>query len=341
LAGIQQNMIDFRYHLVSLISVFLALAVGIVLGAGPLKDSLGTQLTERVESLRAEKDVLRADLDTASTGVEHRDTFVSTVTPSLLSGQLTGRSVVILSLPGVDNDDADPVVDGITAAGGKVTGRISISGTWIDPQLAESREKTITKLATHLPTGAPVGSDNNDARLGYLLAGAVVSTGAGAVGQSTGANSTVLDGLRSADLIEVKGDVSGLAGGALVLAPAMPQDNRNAARGTPWPGATSPFVDLAVALDTVGGGAVVTGPASSATDGGVLTAVRKNDEAKSRVSTVDTGSTPMGVITAVLAIREQLSGSAGHYGFGSGVTDPMPTLAAAAGATVSPSAPKK
>ena len=34
-------MIDFRYHLVSLVSVFLALAVGIVLGAGPLKDTIG------------------------------------------------------------------------------------------------------------------------------------------------------------------------------------------------------------------------------------------------------------------------------------------------------------
>ena len=32
-------MIDFRYHLVSLISVFLALAVGIALGAGPLKET--------------------------------------------------------------------------------------------------------------------------------------------------------------------------------------------------------------------------------------------------------------------------------------------------------------
>ena len=37
-------MIDFRYHLVSLISVFLALAVGIVLGAGPLRENLGDQL---------------------------------------------------------------------------------------------------------------------------------------------------------------------------------------------------------------------------------------------------------------------------------------------------------
>ena len=45
-------MIDFRYHLVSLISVFLALAVGVVLGAGPLQNSLGTALNDQVTSLR-------------------------------------------------------------------------------------------------------------------------------------------------------------------------------------------------------------------------------------------------------------------------------------------------
>jgi hypothetical protein len=38
----------------------------------------------------------------------------------------------------------------------------------------------------------------------------------------------------------------------------------------------------------------------------------------------------------VLALREQLSGSSGHYGFGSGVAEPMPALAAAAGSTVAP-----
>ncbi|MDU2059289.1 MAG: copper transporter, partial [Dermabacter sp.] len=38
-------MIDFRYHLVSLVAVFLALAIGIVLGAGPLRDGVGQTLT--------------------------------------------------------------------------------------------------------------------------------------------------------------------------------------------------------------------------------------------------------------------------------------------------------
>ena len=59
-------MIDFRYHLVSLISVFLALAVGIALGAGPLKETIGDTLTGQVEQLRAEKDALRAELDATS-----------------------------------------------------------------------------------------------------------------------------------------------------------------------------------------------------------------------------------------------------------------------------------
>ena len=53
-------MIDFRYHLVSLISVFLALAVGIVLGAGPLKEAIGDTLTGEVDKLRARAADLRA-----------------------------------------------------------------------------------------------------------------------------------------------------------------------------------------------------------------------------------------------------------------------------------------
>ena len=52
-------MIDFRYHIVSLISVFLALAVGIILGAGPLQGAIGDQLTGQVEQLRTERNELR------------------------------------------------------------------------------------------------------------------------------------------------------------------------------------------------------------------------------------------------------------------------------------------
>ena len=45
-----------------------------------------------------------------------------------------------------------------------------------------------------------------------------------------------------------------------------------------------------------------------------------------RVSTVDTGGTSMGPLTSVLALREQLHGSSGSYGFADGAKAPLPTL---------------
>ena len=61
-------MIDFRYHLVSIVSIFLALAVGIVLGAGPLKEDLGNTLTRELTQLRQDKTDLRGELTAAPAG---------------------------------------------------------------------------------------------------------------------------------------------------------------------------------------------------------------------------------------------------------------------------------
>ncbi|HBO53687.1 MAG TPA: copper transporter, partial [Janibacter terrae] len=52
-------MIDFRYHLVSLAAVLIALSIGIVLGAGPLNDNIGSTLSGEVTKLRQEKEALR------------------------------------------------------------------------------------------------------------------------------------------------------------------------------------------------------------------------------------------------------------------------------------------
>ena len=54
-------MIDFRYHLVSLIAVFLALAVGVVLGAGPLDDPIGQTVESRADALSTSNNELRQD----------------------------------------------------------------------------------------------------------------------------------------------------------------------------------------------------------------------------------------------------------------------------------------
>ena len=86
-------MIDFRYHLVSLVAVFLALAVGIVLGAGPLKEPIGATLTQRVQQLRNDRDALqptaqdRPGRHRQPRHVDHPDGA------DLVADQLGGRSV--------------------------------------------------------------------------------------------------------------------------------------------------------------------------------------------------------------------------------------------------------
>ena len=55
-------MISFRYHIVSIVSVFLALAVGVALGGGPLKGEVDNTLVDQVKTDRAAKAALEAQI---------------------------------------------------------------------------------------------------------------------------------------------------------------------------------------------------------------------------------------------------------------------------------------
>ena len=364
-------MIDFRYHLVSLVAVFLALAVGIVLGAGPLKDPIGATLTKSVQQLRNDQAALTQQLKTAQAGIDNRDKFVSGVEPALVADQLGGRSVVLITLPGSDNDAVKPLTDAITAAGGKVTGTIDVQNAWVDPADDAARKQAVEQLRQAvgtLPTaGAPTatrpgsgrssgsaagssstsGAGSADstgssgaataaaviqAQAAQLLAGAVLTTEVSGSGKTDATERTLLDGLSKAGLIDVTGAVPGRATQVVLLAPGVAQAVEGAVpTPTPSPATDvlSAWVSLARALDAGSTGAVVTGPASSASTGGVLAAIRAQPQASTGVSTVDTGGTPMGDVTTVFALREQQVGDAGNYGFGDGATAPLPSASAA------------
>lgn len=322
-------MIDFRYHLVSLVSVFLALAVGIVLGAGPLKGSIGDQLTQRVEALRQDRDALHDQLATANSAVSHRDDYLKKITPELIDGQLTGRSVVVVTLPGVDSGDVSSLVAAVGTAGGRVTGQVSLSSTWADAGSAASREKALTTITTNLPAASTTDvSGSTDEQLNSYLAEALVDTGGGPLARGSAIGKAVIKGLKSADLIGVKGDLAGPAGSAVVMAPALPTTGT---QPTPTATTTQSLVALTEVLDSTGGGTVVEGPASSATATGLIALIRKDDDAVKQVSTVDSGSTSMGPPTSVLALHEQIAGGVGQYGFSAGASAPLPGAPATSG----------
>ena len=118
-------MIDFRYHIVSIVSIFLALAVGIVLGAGPLQNEIGSTLQSTIAGLRDDKAQLNEQLGQARAEVEQQDAFIGAVSPRVLAGSLADRSVAVVVLPTADSSLADAVVEGVTAAGGRVASRTS------------------------------------------------------------------------------------------------------------------------------------------------------------------------------------------------------------------------
>ncbi|HYY10637.1 MAG TPA: copper transporter [Kineosporiaceae bacterium] len=352
-------MIDFRYHLVSLVSVFLALAVGIVLGAGPLKDPISEGLSQSVQSLRQDRDALGDQLKTAQASIRNRDTFIGEMEGQFVANQLGGRSVVLVTLPGADADAVRPLTQALLAAGARVTGRIDVQEAWADPATRASRDAAITALRpttstpststatpapsasasanrTVTPSGAPTPSVTgtpsagtpgtaSDVAAAQLLARALVTSEVSGE-RSDEASKQVLDGLVRAGLVDVNGELTGRATQAVVLVPGVATAVQGAA---PTPSATpvvdrSPtWVSLAAVLDADSIGAVAVGPQSSATAGGVIAALRGQPLAAG-VSTVDTGGTPMGDITAVLALREQQLGGAGNYGYGDGATAKLP-----------------
>jgi hypothetical protein len=84
-------VIDFRYHLVSLIAVFLAVALGIVIGTTQLNGPLTTNLQSQVSGLQADKRALETQTQQLQSQLDAAGGFDEAVGPTLVAGTLTGR----------------------------------------------------------------------------------------------------------------------------------------------------------------------------------------------------------------------------------------------------------
>ena len=165
-------MIDFRYHLVSLISVFLALAVGVVLGAGPLQNSLGTALNDQVTALRENRNATQAKLEQTETAVNERDSYITQAATSLLPGTLASKNVAMVLLPDAKAEDADAIAAQLKNAGATVTGRVSLTSTWVDLSRENYRSTFSGQVQGHL--GSTNSKDANGI-LGEALAKALTA----------------------------------------------------------------------------------------------------------------------------------------------------------------------
>jgi hypothetical protein len=113
-------MLDFRYHALSLVAVFLALAIGIVLGV-TIGDSL---LTDAEKSLRGNlrANVVNAHEDAAKAQNElaARDRMLDQLYPKLVASRLGGVRVALVSWGPLPDNVESGVRDAVSKAGGRL-----------------------------------------------------------------------------------------------------------------------------------------------------------------------------------------------------------------------------
>jgi len=111
---------DFRYHALSLVAVFLALGIGIVLGAS-LGDSVVSEANRDVRSsLRGDLIDARNDARTSRAAVGNRDAYISASFDRLAGNSLRRQRVAIVASGGLPQDVESDVRDTVKDAGGTV-----------------------------------------------------------------------------------------------------------------------------------------------------------------------------------------------------------------------------
>lgn len=313
-------MIDFRYHLVSIIAVFLALAVGLVLGATALSGPALSGLQRLEKTLSRENGGLLRERQALTNRVNADQAFANAAAPRLLPGLLTGEKVVLVqtynALPAVTSG----LTTALRLAGATVTGTVTLNSSFLDTsganeaglkalayQLARS---TGVKLPAELPSS--VGAQQAAAK---VLAASLLTSGDS--GLSAADSQTILTGLSHGNFVSVSSGSIQPASLAILVTPG----------GPPPQSGGQVLVATAVALRNASRATVMVGATQSIGSPSAITAENNIPNHPDQVSTVDFADTEAGQITTVQALRQLLDG--GHpaqYGIQPGaVPTPAPT----------------
>jgi len=317
-------VISLRYHIVSLVAVFLALALGIVVGSTVLQE--GTVSVLRATSERVRQESERNSKENVALKQEQArlQAFGATVLPELVQDRLKGRSVVLVDTDKVDSGLRDGVRKVLEDAGARVDGQI----TFADERLALGAEADRTAMARLLAVedgGAP-----------EVLRGELVKKLAARLATSTALPQE--DGQRASDMLTGLQDADFLAD--LKLSQPL------AAGTDPFPRQGSMFVLLgpaAAATTAVAPDAFLvpladqvssqagTGPVAGAEAFAVpretswILALRDNRTVSRRVSGIDSVDTVYGQLALVEALEDSLQQlPAGQYGAKDGASGLLP-----------------
>ena len=311
-------MIDFRYLLVTVVGIFLALTIGIALGAGFLGEPLRKNLQNRIETVEGEVQEQRSQIAQLNDQNDEIAAFVQAAEPWTIENRLVGQDVVLFTVEGADGGVVGGTIDTLESAGAAVVTEINLG-----EKLAIENEPVANELATIVDS---VASEKQ----GVML-DAASALGEEAASLSSNGESLTPDGEPSTQ--ESYGELLALLEEKdFISVPRRSDQNdlipRNASfviaggNATPRPFEVPAFVTR-LALDLAEGNNDVVVTESSSSQWGMVEAIRRDSDTDALISTVDVGELSRGHVAVVLSLAGDTSESPGHYGNREG-TLPLP-----------------
>jgi len=149
-------VISFRYHLVSLVAIFLALAIGITAGSTVIKESVVDNLRANVDSVNKRlNEVEKRDKDlTAELSAMHQldKGLGDEGARQFLANRLTGRAVLLLSVEGIDADTLAGLRGDLKVAGSRLAATVRLND-----KLALTSPDDVASLSALMGTPADPG----------------------------------------------------------------------------------------------------------------------------------------------------------------------------------------
>jgi len=138
-------MPDLRYHLISLISVFLALAIGVLLGVAMAdRGVVSGRVQAEITSIQQQLDRQQRELGRQNAQIAEQEAMLEGISEAVISDRLQGEAVALVTGPYADPDVSGAVQGDLDAAGANIVKVESLD----PPEPAE-----ITILATTSPQG--------------------------------------------------------------------------------------------------------------------------------------------------------------------------------------------
>jgi len=307
-------VLSFRFHIVSLIAVFLALAIGIAVGSTFIDRAIVDSLQDRVDSVSANLDSRRAENAVLGERVDNLESYVDDVGAYAVEDRLNGRSIVVVAERGVEEEPVEAQVELLRSAGADVPGVL-----WLEPEMALADDADRLALAEAFEIELDEAGEMR-ARVWRLLAG-------GDQAESTEALTILIDGgFAALDTVGGEdvdpGDLR-LPSGTVLLVTG--NESQVGPTGLHVAEAAAVLVEADV---PVMAGEVFRPPTDDEADpaprGSTLQLVLDDPVLRQSVATDDALDLGRGRIAAVLVLDDLARGDVDHVGYGEGADGPLP-----------------